>query len=163
MRAARFSTTLLCTLCVAAALAACRSKPPSKAVPAVAVVSLSARPDTNPGPDGRPSPIVLRLYLLKSDAAFTNADYFPLFDDEARVLGADLLSREEQQLIPGQTFSVEIPLATETRFIGFAGGYYDTSRTLWRAVTPAPGNKGHSVRIVAVAERARVTVSVVPR
>jgi type VI secretion system protein VasD len=162
MRASPFSTILLWALCVATSTAACRSKPPSKAVSAVAVVSIRAHPDTNPGPDGRPSPIVLRLYLLKSDAAFINADYFPLFDDEKRVLGADLVSREEQELIPGQTVSVEVPFTTETRFIGFAGGYYDTGRATWRAVTPAPGSKGHSVRVVAVAERARVTVSVVP-
>ena len=128
----------------------------------MAVVSIRARADTNPGPDGRPSPIVLRVYLLKADAAFVNADYFPLFDDEKRVLGADLLSREEQELFPGQTVSVEIPFAADTRFIGLAGGYYDTGRAAWRAIAPAPGSKGRSVHVLAVAERARVTVSVTP-
>jgi type VI secretion system protein VasD len=161
MRALRFITALLCALCVAWVAAGCKSKPP-KPVPAVVVVSMRAGADTNPASDGHPSPIVLRLYQLKADAAFVNSDYFPLFDDEKKVLGADLVSREEQELFPGQTLSLEIPFAAETRFIAVAGGYHDTGRAAWRAIAPAPGSKGHSVHVVAVAERARVTVSVTP-
>jgi type VI secretion system protein VasD len=124
------------------------------------MISMSAKSDTNPGPDGRPSPIVLRLYQLKADAAFINSDYFPLFDDEKKVLGGDLLSREEQELSPGQTLSLEIPLAAETRFIAVAGGYHDTGSASWRAIAPAAGSSGHSVHVLAVAERTKVSVSV---
>jgi type VI secretion system protein VasD len=126
------------------------------------MISMSAKSDTNPGPDGRPSPIVLRLYQLKADAAFINSDYFPLFDDEKKVLGGDLLSREEQELLPGQTLSLEIPLAAETRFIAVAGGYHDTGSANWRAIAPAAGSSGHSVHVLAVAERTKVSVSVTP-
>ena len=87
----------------------------------------------------RRSPIVLRLYQLKADAAFINSDYFPLFDDEKKVLGGDLLSREEQELSPGQTLSLEIPFAAETRFIAVAGGYQDSGAS-WRAIAPAAGS-----------------------
>ncbi|TMG63555.1 MAG: type VI secretion system lipoprotein TssJ [Chloroflexi bacterium] len=89
MRASPFTTALLCALGLSWSAAGCKSKP-GKPVPPVAVVSMRARADANPGPDGRPSPIVLRLYQLKADAAFANSDYFPLFDDEKKVLGQDL-------------------------------------------------------------------------
>lgn len=125
------------------------------------MISMSAKKDTNPGPDGRPAPIVLRLYQLKADAAFINSDYFPLFDDEKKVLGGDLLSREEQELSPGQTLSLEIPFAAETRFIAVAGGYQDAGAS-WRAIAPAAGSSGHSVHVLAVAERTKVSVSVSP-
>ena len=159
MRAPRFPLTLLCALCVASSAIACKSRPP-KGAASLAMVSMRAGADTNPNRDGRPSPIVLRLYLLKADAAFSNADYFPLFDDDRRLLGADLVSREEHELFPGQTLYVEIPFAAETRFIGVAGGYYDISRATWRAIAPAPGRKRRSVHVAAIAERTRVTVSV---
>ena len=126
------------------------------------MISMRAKADANPGPDGRPSPVVLRLYQLKADAAFINSDYFPLFDDEKKVLGGDLLSREEQELFPGQTLSLEIPFAAETRFIAVAGGYHDTGSASWRAIAPASGSTGHSVHVTAVAERARVSVSITP-
>jgi type VI secretion system protein VasD len=161
MRTLRITTALLCALWLLLALEGCKSKP-AKPVPPVAVVSMRAGADANPGPDGHASPIVLRLYQLKADAAFNNCDYFPLFDDEKKALGQDLVSREEQELFPGQTLSLEIPFASETRFIGLAGGYHDTGKTGWRAIVPAPGSKGRSVHVVAVAERARVTVSVTP-
>jgi type VI secretion system protein VasD len=161
MRALRFTTALLCALAILAA--GCKSKRPKlPPAPPVAVVSMRAQPDVNPGPDGRPSPIVLRLYLLKADAAFGNSDYFPLFDDEKKVLGGDLVSREEKELFPGQTMSLEIPFAAETRFIALAGGYHDAGSASWRAIAPAAGSKGRSVHVMAVAERTRVTVSVTP-
>lgn len=162
MRTLRVTTALLCALLFTASATGCKSKPAKPAPPPVAAISMRAGPDTNPGPDGHPSPIVLRLYQLKADAAFVNCGYFPLFDDEKKVLGPDLVSREEQELFPGQTLSLEIPFAAETRFIGVAGGYHDTGKAGWRAIAPAPGSKGHSVHVVAVAERARVTVSVTP-
>jgi type VI secretion system protein VasD len=162
MRTLRVLTALLCALGLGLTLGGCKSKPPKPAPPPVVLVSMKAGADANPGSDGKASPIVLRLYQLKADAAFNNSDYFPLFDDEKKVLGQDLLSREEQELFPGQAVSMEIPFAAETRFIGVAGGYYDKSKAGWRAIAPASGSKGHSVHVAAVAERARVTVSVTP-
>ena len=104
MRAPGLTTAFLCALTVLVAMAGCKSKRPKPSpAPPVAVISMHAQPDVNPGPDGRPSPIVLRLYQLKADAAFGNSDYFPLFDDEKKVLGGDLVSREEKELFPGQT------------------------------------------------------------
>jgi type VI secretion system protein VasD len=162
MRALALTTSVLCALCVALPLVGCKSKPPPKPTASLAKISMRAKADANPGPDGRPSPIVLRLYQLKADATFVNCDYFPLIDDEKKALGGDLLSREEQELFPGQTVSLEVPFAPETRFIGVAGGYHDTGSAAWRAIAPAPGSAGHSVHVVAVAERTAVSVTVTP-
>ena len=162
MRALGFTTAFLCALAVLASGCKLLKRPKPNPAPPVAVVSMRAQPDVNPGPDGHPSPIVLRLYQLKADAAFGSSDYFPLFDDEKKVLGADLVSREEKELFPGQTLALEIPFAAETRFIALAGGFHDTGSASWRAIAPAPGSKGRSVHVTAVAERARVTVAVTP-
>jgi type VI secretion system protein VasD len=161
MRASSIPTAFLCVL-GAFALTGCKSKPPKPPPPAVVNVSLQAKPDVNPDTSGRASPIVVRLYQLKADAAFLGADYFPLFNDEKKVLGQDLVSVEEKELFPGQTLSLEVPFAGDTRFIAVAGGYHDPGSTTWRAIAPAPGSKGKSVKATAVADRTKVTVSVAP-
>src|SRR5579862_1498024 len=58
-------------------------------------MTIAASTDTNPDAAGRPSPIVLRVYQLKGDAAFRRVDFFGLFDDEQKALGPDLVGREE--------------------------------------------------------------------
>lgn len=161
MRATPLMTAFLCVLC-AASVTGCKSKPPKPPPPAVVNVSLQAKPDVNPDTDGRASPIVVRLYQLKADATFLGADYYPLFNDEKKVLGPDLVSIEEKELFPGQTLSLEVPFSGDTRFIGVAGGYHDPGSTTWRAIAAAPGSKGKSVKATAVAERTKVTVSVTP-
>ena len=47
-----------------------------------AAMTLVATADTNPDGSGRPSPIVVRVYQLKTDGAFKGADFFALYDDE---------------------------------------------------------------------------------
>ena len=47
---------------------------------------LSAASDVNPDATGRPSPIVVRVYQLRADAAFAAADFFALFDEEQQTL-----------------------------------------------------------------------------
>ncbi|HEX4387369.1 MAG TPA: type VI secretion system lipoprotein TssJ [Steroidobacteraceae bacterium] len=161
MRLSSLTTAFLCAL-YALSVSGCKSKPPKPPPPAVVNVSLQAKPDVNPDTGGRPSPIVLRLYQLKADAAFLGADYFPLLSDEKKVLGPDLVSLEEKELFPGQTLALEVPFSADTRFIAVAGGYHDPGSTVWRAIAPAPGSKGKSVKATAVAERTKVTVSVTP-
>ena len=55
--------------------------------PPKAVIRISSDPDINPDMNGRPSPIVLRIYALKSDDIFNNADFFALYENDASILG----------------------------------------------------------------------------
>jgi len=47
--------------------------------------SIKAAPTTNTDPRGRPSPIVVRVYELKSISAFNNADFFSRFDKDSET------------------------------------------------------------------------------
>src|SRR5262245_7547709 len=53
--------------------------------------AITAAADLNPDFHGRPSPVVLILFQLKSVDTFKNADFASLFDPKAPVLGADVL------------------------------------------------------------------------
>jgi type VI secretion system protein VasD len=164
-RALRMAAAVMLGVWVAGAMSGCSSKPP-KAVTPVVSITLHAQGDVNPDGQGQPKPIVLHIYQLKSDAAFVNANYFALVDDEKRALGADLVSREEKELAPGEASSLQVPLAPDARFIGVVGEYRDLDHCVWQAIAPAPaaapGKKGHAARLSIEAERARVTVSATP-
>ena len=54
-------------------------------------VDQAANPDLN----GRASPVVVRVYELRSPAAFSGADFLSLFEKESEALAGDLVGREE--------------------------------------------------------------------
>src|SRR6185436_10305384 len=94
-----------------AAAGCAKAPPPPPTLPPITIaappeartksaMTLVASADTNPDRSGRPSPIVVRVYQLKTDAAFSGADFFALYDDDQKVLGAELITRDEYVLNP---------------------------------------------------------------
>ena len=154
---------------IAVSLTGCFKKAPPPAAPAAPVITIAAPPDarvkatmtiaasadSNPDASGRASPVVVRVYQLRGDAAFNGADYFPLYDDEKMVLGQELVSRDEFVMNPGERRSLDVTLAADTRFVGAVAAFRDIRNAQWRAVVPAPKN-GLTVTV----ERARIAVSV---
>jgi type VI secretion system protein VasD len=84
-----------------AALVAC-STPPPKPQPVNLKLNMTASADVNPDAQNRPSPVVIRIYQLKDDAAFKGADFFALYDKEEATLAAALVSRVEFDWLPAR-------------------------------------------------------------
>lgn len=118
-------------------------------------MTLAATVDTNPDGAGRPSPIVVRVYQLRTDGAFNGADFFPLFDDDQKVLGPELITRDEFVLAPAEQRTIDVTLSAETRYVGAVAAFRDIRNAQWRGLIPAPRN-GLRVTI----ERARIVLSV---
>jgi type VI secretion system protein VasD len=133
--------------------ASCASAPK----PAVARVTVAASPDSNPDATGRPSPVVVRVYQLKGDATFNEADFFALYDDEQKVLGADLITRAEYIIEPSEKRSIELSVSPEARFVGAIAAFRDIRTAQWRAIV-AVGEDRDSVAVGV--ERARIVMSV---
>jgi type VI secretion system protein VasD len=128
--------------------------PPPPPPPKMASVagSVVAAADLNPSVTQRPSPLVLRIYELKSDAAFNQTDFMALFQSEQAALGADLVAMEELTLLPGESRPIEArPLHAETRFIGVFAAYRNLERARWRAVAPVQAGVAHKLTIRAAA------------
>lgn len=116
---------------------ACRSnKPPPPPPPTKAAIVVSA--DVNPDSGGRPSPVVVRLYQLKEEGAFNGASFFDLMDKEQAALGPSLESREEYELLPGQTRELVLKIPPEARYLGAVAAYRDLNNSKWKALSPAP-------------------------
>ena len=111
--------------------------------------------DVNPDATGRPSPVVVRVYQLKTDAAFNKAEFFALFDDDQKVLGQELITRDEFTLAPSERRTLDVTLAGDARFVGAMAAFRDIRNAQWRGLIPTP-SKGLTVAV----ERARVVLSV---
>jgi len=118
---------------------------------------IAAGADANPDATGRPSPVVVRVYQLKTDASFNGAEFFALFDDDKKVLGAELISRDEFVLTPAERRTIEVVVSDETRFVGAIAAYRDIGHSQWRALAAAAPRKGLNIEV----GRASVSLSLV--
>lgn len=147
---------------MAVSLVACASSAPK---PTKARMTVIAQADVNPDADGRPSPVVVRVYQLQQDAKFANADFFALFDDEQQALGADLLARDEITLAPGERKQLQVDVKGEAKFLGAIAAYRDIRNSQWRAVQPAPKKglmdvlKKDGVQVDVARAKVSVTIS----
>lgn len=126
--------------------------------PMEARLTVTASGDTNPDASGRPSPIVVRLYLLRSDASFNGTDFFGLFDDDEKALGGELIRRDELVLGPAEQRDIDLPIAEATRFVGAVAAFRDIRNAQWRVIVPA-WREGARVVTLSI-ERARVQATV---
>jgi len=145
-------------------LAACGAKPvkppePPKPQPVTLTIVVSA--DVNPDAQGRPSPIVVRLYQLKDEAAFKAADFYALYEKDQATLGAAFVSREDFDFAPGDRHSADMPVSTDAQFIGVIAAYRDIRNAQWRTLTAAPEkgivNNVKKNKLAIAVERARVS------
>lgn len=136
-------------LAVAAlALTACASKP----VVSQIQLSVLAGADVNPDARNRPSPITVRVYALKSAAAFEAADFFSLYEKDASILGADVVQREELLLRPGDNKPLEMKLSPDAKSLAVFAAFRDLDRARWRAV-----------RVIEVGKAAKLQIKVAAR
>lgn len=117
------------------AFAACASGPPQDIV---VTGSLTAAETVNPDAQGRPSPIVVKIYHLKAKDKFELADFFALFDSPEATLGADMLGQEDFMMAPGESKPYDGAVNPETRYIGVIAAYRDINQAQWKTVVDMP-------------------------
>lgn len=140
-------------------LVACSSTP--KPVPPAKVDGkIQAAAGLNPSVSGRPSPLHLRIYELKSASAFNRADFMSLYQSDQTVLGPDLTAREEFALQPGESRPWVKTLGAETRFIGIVALYRDLEHAVWRTLVPV--QPGRTYRLAIRADALTLSASVQP-
>ena len=143
---------LLIALLILAALTGCAGAPK----PTMVKATLSAQPTVNPDARGRPSPVTVRVYGLKSRAAFDGADFFSLYDKDKETLGADLTDKEEFQLMPGENRPLEKQLSPDARYLGVVAAFRDLERAQWRMAVAIVPNQVSTIGIKL--ERNSVTI-----
>jgi type VI secretion system protein VasD len=128
----RFALALVCLM-----LFGCSSAPPTpREAKRDLRMQVLAADNVNPDDNGRAAPILVRVYELKSDTAFRNADFFSLQDNDRKVIGEDLLAVDEFVLRPGEKKTIARKANPETTAIGVLAGYRNLGKSVWRSVYP---------------------------
>ena len=111
--------------------------PPQKE-PARLDIAIKADADLNQDIKGRGAPMLLRVYELKSEVAFQEADFFALQNTDKAALGADLLAVDQYIIRPGETRQILRKSNPETMAIGIFAAYRDLPNATWRVVHKMP-------------------------
>ena len=93
--------------------------------------------------------MAVRLFQLKSNAAFERADVFAVTEREQQTLGADGLGSEEFVIKPGENRAITRELKPGAQFIGTAVLFRDIDRARWRGVAPVAAS-GPSRRTLTI-------------
>ena len=127
---------------LAAVLVACASAPK----PTQVAGTIEASAQVNPSTSKRPSPVLVRVYELKTAAAFSAADFMSLYQRDKTELGGDMLGKDEFVLAPGESKTFAKTLSPDTRFLGVLAAYRDVEHARWRSVVAVqPGQKQNVV------------------
>ena len=104
-------------------------------------LTLVGGPELNPNSQGRPSPVVVRIFDLIAPNAFEAADFATLFE-HPESLKRDLLAQEELVLRPGDVQERNRDLKANVRNLGVAVAFRDMDRAVWRLTVPVkPGRR----------------------
>lgn len=132
------TVSLLSVVFASMLLTACASSgEPSPKEASKLDLTIFASDDVN-GDEKGASPIQVRVYELKSDKAFNDADFFSLTTNEKAMLDDDVLKKNKYILRPGQNQTIARTSSPETTAIGIIAGYRDLKDTVWRAVYTLP-------------------------
>lgn len=155
---------------IAPALASCASKdpPPTPASLELEIkpaldqtidMMIEASPLINPDADNNPTPVVVRIYMLSSQTAFMNADFFQLWEKDEATLGPSMLYRYETIMSPGSARHLGAKLADKTALIGVTVGFRDYRNAKWRALVPYTGDRTSKIKVQITTK----SVAVVPQ
>ena len=93
--------------------------------------------DINPDDRGRPSPLVVRLYELKSPILFERANFLDVYERDEEVLGADYIARHAlKSLTPGADRVEELRISDEAQYIALFAEFNQYRDAEYRLVIP---------------------------
>lgn len=141
MIARQFKSLALAALVLA--LSGCAATESKLAIPYE--IHFTASKEVNPDSNGRPSPIQLVVYELKTSGGFQSTDYFSLQNDPQKALGAELLETQRLTLRPGQKHTLERPGNVEATALGIIAGYRDLDTSNWRLLIDLPKSRSTNI------------------
>lgn len=119
-----------------ALLTGCAASTPPTPPEMVLNVEVAASDGINPDPTGRPSPLAISIFQLKSPDAFLKADFLGISDESGLASGGDFISREDMTLRPGETRTLSVKLDDAAMRLGVIAQFRDIEISTWRAEAP---------------------------
>ena len=117
---------MLAAVALAGVLGACTPDPTSFKT------TTEAGRDINPTDDGLANPVVVRVYSLQNKDLFTSSEFTPLYTTDRKLLAADIVTRDEFEIRPGETKTIQIKDAKNASFLGVLAAFRSIETARWR-------------------------------
>jgi len=93
--------------------------------------------DVNPDDNKIPSPLIIRMYELKSPNIFKKANFIDIYEKDSDVLGADLVASQQlKPMQPGENRKVSFVLNKETEYVGFFAEFLQYKNAEYKLIVP---------------------------
>ncbi len=139
------SITLLCAALLLTT--GCLKKKKETVVTAISV-DIIATSNLNPDINSRPSPVVVRLYQLKTPGKFEAADFNSLYHNDTATLGSDLVKREEYILRPGELQQYKNEPSDDARFLGVVAAFRNIDSAGWKSQIIIPQDQRSEIKVL---------------
>ncbi|NOX93377.1 MAG: type VI secretion system lipoprotein TssJ [Gammaproteobacteria bacterium] len=101
------------------------------------LVSFFVDADVNPDDNKISSPLIIRMYELKSPRLFKKANFIDIYEKDAEVLGADLVAKQRLKHIqPGENRKVSFVLSKETEYVGLFAEFLQYKNAEYKIIIP---------------------------
>jgi len=118
----------------------CSSTPSEPQAPQPMKVSgtMSATTILNPDLKGGYRPLNVKVFYLKSNAAFSKASFTDIYKHTDQVLGPDILHITSHQLLPGQSLRLSESVQPGLKYIGVVGAFRNLEGANWKDIKAIP-------------------------
>jgi len=122
-------------------LSACSSNSPEPQMqpqPMSVKGKMSATTILNPDLKGGYRPLNVKVFYLKSDAAFSKASFTDIYKHTDQILGPDILHITSHQLLPGQALNISETVPPGLKYIGVVGAFRNLDGASWKDIKAIP-------------------------
>jgi len=100
---------------------------------------VNSAPELNHDSDQASLPVVLKVYQLKDEQPFKQANFEELWKKDKATLSGSLLSTQSYTIYPGKTERFQISRTKGARFLGVVATFRKPETDTWKAVSTIPG------------------------
>lgn len=101
-------------------------------------LDINASHQLNRGANYRSLPVVVRIYTLKNPEGFSDATFRELWHNDKKILGNNLVSRQEFTVVPGKTLHLSLSKNNRANYLGAVALFRHPGHNMWRALIPLP-------------------------
>lgn len=101
-------------------------------------LTFDAEADINPGPEGEPLSVLLRVYQLDGTEKLNRLAYIDLLDDDISILASELVEHHELIIRPHERKQLRVPMAEEADYVGVVAFFRDRATEHWLQVEALP-------------------------